>query len=192
VKEGYLQEYKMAELLDVLKALDPNDATLWTDDGLPMLDAVKALTGDSKLTRSALNKVALGLTRDTVATYTTAPVDASVATVEEVIVVEEPVQSLSQDEVKAAIAVASAEFEELRNKADSTETELAKLQKQVDELSSQLVKPTPNEEFAEAISHYVAATAKERMERSEKLKKFEELGLSFDDLKELFPQLARV
>ena len=39
------------DLLSVLKSLDPFDETVWTDDGLPALDAVKALAGNPELTR---------------------------------------------------------------------------------------------------------------------------------------------
>ena len=176
----------MAELLDVLKSLDPNDDSLWTDDGLPALDAVKALSGDKKLTRQALNDVALGLTRTTVASYDTPPAKA----VTEVTVETKVEEALSQDDVKAELELALAAIEEARTKASSTEAELFALQQKVTALDSKLVKPTANEEFAESMSHYITATAKERMERADKLAKLEELGLSVDDLKELFPQLG--
>jgi hypothetical protein len=64
-------------LLETLKTLDPADDSLWTDDGLPALDAVKAITGDKKLTRQSVNDVALGLTRSNVTSYEAAPVSAT-------------------------------------------------------------------------------------------------------------------
>lgn len=56
-------------LLDTIKAFDPLDDSLWTDDGLPVIDAVKAATGDAKITRKTINDVALGLTRTNVVDY---------------------------------------------------------------------------------------------------------------------------
>jgi len=64
----------MADLLDTLKSLDPTDATLWTDDCLPVIAIVQTLMSDTTITREAINKVALGLTKDTVKDYTVAPV----------------------------------------------------------------------------------------------------------------------
>lgn len=56
-------------LLDTLKALDPLDDLVWTDDGLPAIDAVRIASGDSKVTRKMINDVALGLTRTNVLEY---------------------------------------------------------------------------------------------------------------------------
>jgi hypothetical protein len=77
-------------LLETLKALDPTDDSLWTDDGLPALDAVKAITGDKKLTRQALNDIALGLTRTNVAEYT--PLTKGADVQPEEVIVEETVE----------------------------------------------------------------------------------------------------
>jgi hypothetical protein len=77
-------------LLETLKALDPTDDSLWTDDGLPALDAVKAITGDKKLTRQALNDIALGLTRTNVAEYT--PLTKATDVQPEEVIVEETVE----------------------------------------------------------------------------------------------------
>ena len=173
----------MADLLNVLKSLDPLDDTAWTDDGLPALDAVKAITGDAKITRKSINDVALGLTRSNVGEYIAPPVkESKVASSDDGIV--------PQDNVKAELDKALAAIEEARNRASTTEAELAELQRKVTELDAQIEKPTANQEFADAMTHYIAATAKERMERAEKVAKLEALGLSFDDLKELFPQLG--
>lgn len=51
------------DLLEALKSLDVTDDSLWTDEGLPTIDATKAASGLTKVTRSLINEVALGLTR---------------------------------------------------------------------------------------------------------------------------------
>ena len=58
----------MATILEVIKSLDPNDASLWTSDGLPKLDKLSLALG-SNVTRSEVNAVAFGLTKDNVATW---------------------------------------------------------------------------------------------------------------------------
>lgn len=58
----------MATLLETIKTLDPNDATLWTSDGLPKLDKLSLALG-SNVTRTEVNAVAFGLTKDNVATW---------------------------------------------------------------------------------------------------------------------------
>ena len=85
-------------LLDTLKALDPADDSLWTDDGLPALDAVKTLTGDTKISRKAINDVALGLTRANVLEYVAPPTQATpeAAVVEQPVVEEAPVDTSYQ------------------------------------------------------------------------------------------------
>jgi hypothetical protein len=62
----------MATLLEVIKTLDPNDATLWTSDGLPKLDKLSLALG-SNVTRTEVNAVAFGLTKDNVATWVAPP-----------------------------------------------------------------------------------------------------------------------
>ena len=73
-------------LLDSLKTLDPTDDSLWTEDGLPTIEAAKAVSGLTKLTRSQINEVALGLTRANVTEFTTAPVVATEEVVTEAVV----------------------------------------------------------------------------------------------------------
>lgn len=46
-----------------LRALDPTNDEHWTDDGLPRMDAIKALGGGSGVTRAAVSDAAPGLTR---------------------------------------------------------------------------------------------------------------------------------
>jgi hypothetical protein len=59
---------------------------MWTDDGLPAIDAVRIVTGDSKVTRKMINDVALGLTRINVLEYV--PLSKAANEVAEPIVVE--------------------------------------------------------------------------------------------------------
>jgi hypothetical protein len=87
-------------LLDTLKTLDPTDDSLWTDDGLPALDAVKTITGDKKLTRQSVNDVALGLTRSNVTEYVAAPTPA---VAEEVTIATEVIEEPVDTSYRAAI-----------------------------------------------------------------------------------------
>lgn len=180
----------MADLLDTLKNLDPTDATLWTDDGLPVIAVVQTLMSDTTITREAINKVALGLTKDTVKDYTVAPVATkgkkSVAA-EAPVVAED-----SQEAIIAKLAELTASIEKAKEATEANETEIAKLVNESNVLNGKIIRKTPEEEFAEAVAEHLKSATKERMERAAKLAKFEELGLTFDDLKEMFPQLGRL
>lgn len=179
----------MADLLDTLKNLDPTDATLWTDDGLPVIAVVQTLMSDTTITREAINKVALGLTKDTVKDYTVAPVATKG---KKPVVVEAAIEEDSQEAIIAKLAELTASIEKAKEATEANETEIAKLVNESNVLNGKIIRKTPEEEFAEAVAEHLKSATKERMERAAKLAKFEELGLTFDDLKEMFPQLGRL
>jgi hypothetical protein len=43
-------------IAQVVKSLDPDDATLWTDDGSPIVEVVQKLCNDTDLTRANINE----------------------------------------------------------------------------------------------------------------------------------------
>jgi hypothetical protein len=160
---------------------------VWTDDGLPILDVVKALVSNDSLTRDDINKVALGLTKATVATYTKAPNKRGKETVAEII----EVVVLPQEAVVSELQTLESELAANRLVSDASAVALSELQAKINTLQAQVVKPTPNEEFNSAIANHMAGAAKERLERAEKLAAFDKLGLTEADIKELFPHLNR-
>jgi hypothetical protein len=52
------------DLLNSLSKLDVNDDAAWTDDGLPLVEAVQGLSGDDTITRKDITDNALGFDRD--------------------------------------------------------------------------------------------------------------------------------
>ena len=177
------------DLLAVLKTLDPTNDSLWTDDGLPALDAVKAATGDSKITRSALNKVALGLTRDNVATYEP-PTKAEESEVSSDTVVEAPiVTTVALGEVPAL----QAQIEAVREEINATLKQRNDLTAKLDDLTvklQDLEKKIPIAEIEAELERanmesYLKRAKEEREARGEILRKLKETGLSLDQVKEI-------
>ena len=181
-------------LLDTLKALDPLDDTLWTDDGLPALDAVKTLSGDARLTRSAINKVALGLTRTNVAEYTAAPEPAVEAVVEEAAVVVETTVALSDVEVLLA------KIEDLQKTiANKTEAKRT-IEAEVGELARELAaleitipyREIQLENQRKGLEALMARSDLEGQERAAKVNKLKELGLTPEELIDLLPSATEL
>lgn len=174
----------MADLLTVLKTLDPADDTLWTDDGLPALDAVKSLTGDAKVTRAAINKVALGLTRDNVTTYE-APQEAVVEPEVAKEPVVEVVPEITQDELQVQLDKVRTELFAKVEAKNALESEILQLNQQYSTLEAK-VKPIDDSiANAEALAGYAAAAQAEREARAEKMQKLLESGLSMKEIQEV-------
>jgi ribosomal silencing factor RsfS len=176
------------DLLSVLKSLDPFDETVWTDDGLPALDAVKALVGDSELTRDDINKVALGLLRDNVATYT-APPKASKKQKEviEEIVPEAPlavavIPADDQDALQVELQAAHDELQGLLAQKQAIEAQILDLDSRHKALERQVIHKSDSEENALVIAEYVASAQRERDLKAEKIKQLEESGLSVKEI----------
>lgn len=113
----------MATLLEVIKTLDPNDATLWTSDGLPKLDKLSLALG-SNVTRTEVNAVAFGLTKDNVATWVAPPSKEPEAPVEVPVDVE-----TSNAELLNEIKVLSDSYSEKR-------AALLAMQKELDDVAT--------------------------------------------------------
>jgi ribosomal silencing factor RsfS len=176
------------DLLSVLKSLDPFDETVWTDDGLPALDAVKALVGDSELTRDDINKVALGLLRDNVATYTTPPkASKKQKEVVEEIVPEAPlavavIPADDQDALQVELQAAHDELQGLLAQKQAIEAQILDLDSRHKALERQVIHKSDSEENALVIAEYVASAQRERDLKAEKIKQLEESGLSVKEI----------
>lgn len=185
------------DLLSVLKSLDPFDETVWTDDGLPALDAVKALVGDSELTRDDINKVALGLLRDNVATYT-APPKASKKQKEviEEIVPEAPlavavIPADDQDALQVELQAAHDELQGLLAQKQAIEAQILDLDSRHKALERQVIHKSDSEENALVIAEYVASAQRERDLKAEKIKQLEESGLSMKEILDIIKPSKR-
>jgi ribosomal silencing factor RsfS len=185
------------DLLSVLKSLDPFDETVWTDDGLPALDAVKALVGDSELTRDDINKVALGLLRDNVATYTTPPkVSKKQKEVIEEIVPEAPlavavIPADDQDALQVELQAAHDELQGLLAQKQAIEAQILDLDSRHKALERQVIHKSDSEENALVIAEYVASAQRERDLKAEKIKQLEESGLSMKEILDIIKPSKR-
>lgn len=88
-------------LLAALAQLDPSNDNHWTGEGLPRLDTVKFMTGDSTVTREAVTQAAPGLTRATPLQGAQAPVSGG-GTGEAQNVAPAPAQAPSQGDGNGA------------------------------------------------------------------------------------------
>jgi hypothetical protein len=179
-------------LLDTLKGFSPEDDSLWTDDGLPSIDAVKAATGDKKVTRDAINKAALGLTRTNVAEYV-APPEANVA--EEV--VAQPTVTVEEAPVALeGVAALLAEIEAVRATIAAKQATASDIAKEVAALTVQLnvlelkipVRELYLENERKNIEGFAARSEKETQERLANIAKLEASGLSVEQIMELVPK----
>lgn len=180
-------------LLDILKDLDPLDDTLWTDDGLPVIDIVRALANDTKITRGSINRVALGLTRDTVTEYTSSPQAA--VPVEEDVVSVDVVDTLEVVPLTGVDALL-AEIETLRVSIVTKQEGAAVINKEIRELELSLIalelKVPVRELYLENerknIEGFAARSEKEDADRLANIAKLEASGLTVAEIMELVPK----
>jgi hypothetical protein len=179
-------------LLDTLKGFSPEDDSLWTDDGLPSIDAVKAATGDKKVTREAINKAALGLTRTNVAEYV-APPEANVVEV----VAAQPTVTVEEAPVALeGVAALLAEIEAVRATIAAKQATASDIAKEVAALTVQLnvlelkipVRELYLENERKNIEGFAARSEKETQERLANIAKLEASGLSVEQIMELVPK----
>lgn len=173
----------MADLLETLKALDPTDDSLWTDDGLPSLAAVQELVG-SDVTREAINEVAAGLTRITVTDYV-APIKKSKKAKVEEPVVAEPVVEEPQDELVTKVAALRETISTKLEAKVQLEKELVELNQELFSLEIKLKPVDTSSSNAEALAGYAAAAQAEREERAAKMQKLLDSGLSMKEVKDV-------
>lgn len=60
---GTQNKVLLAAIAAAVMQLDPTNDNHWTEDGLPRIDTVKFLSGDSTVTRASINEAVPGLTR---------------------------------------------------------------------------------------------------------------------------------
>lgn len=105
-----------AKILEAVQSLDKSNDANWTDDGLPRVNVVQELVGDSSLTRAQLNEIAPGFARNPAPAKSEgwlAPPAASTDTVIEVSgdefnpsvepEIDGPGEQLSEDQVRAIL-----------------------------------------------------------------------------------------
>lgn len=150
----------MATLIEVIKALDPNDSTLWTSDGLPKLDKLSLAMG-SNVTRSEVNTVAFGLTKDNVATWV-APADNQPEVAQEpAVVIDVDQQNATlRDEVK----VLSDSYSEKRATLLALQAEMDALGAQISQKHNQIIEQSDPHEFNKAIQGMFASEDQARKE----------------------------
>lgn len=164
-------------LLEKLKTLDPTDASLWTADGLPKLDAVSQLVGKA-VTREEVNSVAFGLTKSNVATYTPpadkvekAPAPAQVA---------EP--TVDESALIAQITVLDEEIIALQTSITDTNKLIDEKSLAVAELRKQLAKEDDPNRLQSGIQAFFAAGDADRREQEARERAFYESGLNLSDI----------
>lgn len=142
----------MATLLETIKTLDPNDATLWTSDGLPKLDKLSLALG-SNVTRTEVNAVAFGLTKDNVATWV-AP-----ASKEPVVEAAEPVVDIDTQnaQLRDEIKTLSDTYSEKKALAMSLQKELDDLGANISSAHGKLIDATDPHLFNKSIQGMFAA-----------------------------------
>lgn len=171
----------MNDLLEVLKGLNPDDNSVWTEDGLPSLEAVRLLTKRS-VTRAEINKVALGLTRTTVTGFV--PVEKEVVSTVTT-AIEEVVTKSSQENVQSELDKTRDEITKFSIEKQAIETKIKELTNYFNQLEAKLEKVDNSTATAEVLSGYVASVLVERQKKEENLRKLQESGLSVSEIKEI-------
>lgn len=179
-------------LLDSLKTLDPLDDTLWTDDGLPTIEAAKVISGDKKLTREAINKVALGLTRSNVTEYDVSFSSWVEDEVKEVApIVEKSVALNDVDALLAKIDVLQKTIADKTAARHAIELEVSELAKELAALEITIpYREIQLENQRKGLEALMARSDLEGKERAEKLNKLNALGLTPEQLIDLLPNVS--
>lgn len=164
-------------LNEALAALDPKVEAHWTEQGLPKLDILKEMTGQS-FSRKEITEAAPKLTRDSllagdVTTASTDPdadkSDDPTLKVEDKPVEDEVAAPAPLDELKARLEV--AERAQARSERDMHEAvaEHARVTALVDKLRVDIDNATPKSAQQEEIMLYLKRSQEQRAARAEKM-----------------------
>lgn len=90
----------MSKILAALQQLDPKNDNHWTTDGMPRLETVRLMSGDSQLSRDAVSAASPGFTRAKAPLQAASPMAGDQATAERAIAAPAAVVPATQPETQ--------------------------------------------------------------------------------------------
>jgi hypothetical protein len=151
------------KLLDALVALDPNNDTHWTAQGLPAVHVVRDILKDDSITRVNIETVAPGFTRDLA--------QPEVQKTEEAPALSAAPEQLSREEAEADakehILALQQEHRAITDQIRELQSEAAKIIKAQDAVRDELHKKFPPMTDAERFKVYQARSLEDRRRRVE-------------------------
>lgn len=144
------------KIIAALKQLDPVNDAHWADNGEPLLEAVKAMSGIAKLTREQVTNVAPTLNRSTVETWL-----ASVSPSK-----EKQAEAAAIVPLREQIEAEEASLRELDDEIERLKAHRDALVAAIDELKDQDRVENPPMTPAEAIRAHIEAQHAERCARA--------------------------
>jgi len=186
----------MSKILDALKRLDHKNDNHWTEDGLPRVDTVKLLAGDSSITRELVTKEAPSFTRFSaaeeanaagaqapiVAASTTASTDTPIVAPAE----QQPGAGTDQDEggseLEQKLAAARAELAEMEAQLAAGMVIIDAKRKEVDKLIDEHSKVHGQTPLQDALAGYFAQQKANLAERGQRMQSLKATGIDFKAL----------
>ena len=173
-------------IISALRQLDEGNNEQWTTTGIPMLSAVRALSGNPNLTREDIDSVATGFTRSArvlpsgdVGSVSGTALDGVDA--DQVELAGSTEVSVSND-LAAQLAVQSAKVEMLRQAKDKASVEFDAARRAEDALRVQMDAKVAKHGGQASITAYLAAQQERIAGRAERQKLVQQAGI---DLKAL-------
>lgn len=184
-----------------IRALDPEDDSLWTQDGLPRIDVVAKAAGMSGLTRSDLNGAGSGLDRESLraAAAPAVPSEAAASTAQES---AQPTQEPAkpQDDPDAPLAdlgeqpdtsldgphrelkLAQDILEQKRSELNAAQQAFDEQVQHVDRLLVAVEQAAPLETTMDSIQMYLESQKRQRELKAARSRQLSEAGVSLKEL----------
>lgn len=159
----------MKKIIEALKALDPQDDTHWTADGLPRVDVVEGLVGEP-VTRQSITDAVAGFTRSN-------PVVPDVA--------QEEAQEDPLVQIEAKIAELDSLLAQGRSARDKWAKYVADLSSQRDLLLAEKEKMTPKASHIHSVKAYLSRNEEQRERRAEIRKQLVDQGVNLRQLQKM-------
>jgi hypothetical protein len=174
----------LQSISQALQQLSQDNDNHWTADGLPRIETLKFLTGDSTITRESINEIAPGFTRASVLSATILPpvtetVVTDALTSNEVSEIAAKSDEVSLDEI---LEIEQQLLEDLTNDKLKLDQLIKEKTKLITDLSDAVAKQNGIVTSQDAIRMYLANQQEVLVERAERMKMIKNSGLNLKEL----------
>ena len=168
-----------ANIIEALSKLDVSNDNHWTEQGLPRIETVKFLTGDTSITRDAINAAFPGFNRNNVSL--TPPVVET--EVQETSVVIEDVPAI-EPTLLDRFESEQAHLEVLIQERDKLTKEVVEQTYKVHGLATEIQKVSVEKTSQEAIQSYLQSQQGVLQERGARIRMIADSGIKLKELAE--------
>lgn len=157
--------------------LDPDNVNHWTTEGLPRIETLKLLTGDSTITRDAINTAAPNLTRETLAAQLQSEAEEGPDESDTNVVTEEEFDELEDlVDVERTLVSVKQQISAIQTEISERQAALTVLIQREADLDNILTTSKPKQNMNPEIAEYLAAQTRHEQDKAAKIQALRESG----------------